>query len=151
MRAWDLLITLGMVAVLHALPAAAEDAPKASTAQSELANQRTEIQRLRERVAALEAQCPKVDAQQPPPAGGVASGTPRYLLKRRWDQLETGMEMEEVRALLGRPNTSTRSAAGQVEIWGYGIPRINRYGVGTIYFDDDQEVTTWMSPTFKTD
>jgi hypothetical protein len=150
MRAYGFSVALFLVTSLVALPAVAADAPKPGT-QDELQTQRAEIQRLRERVAALEAQCPKVDAQQPPPAGGVASGTPRYLLKRRWDQLETGMEMEEVRALLGRPNTSTRSAAGQVEIWGYGIPRINRYGVGTVYFDDDQEVTTWMSPTFKTD
>lgn len=150
MRAYGFSVALFLVTSLVALPAVAADAPKPGT-QDELQTQRAEIQRLRERVAALEAQCPKADAQQPPAAAGVASGTPRYLLKRRWDQLETGMEMEEVRALLGRPNTSTRSAAGQVEIWGYGIPRINRYGVGTVYFDDDQEVTTWMSPTFKTD
>jgi outer membrane protein assembly factor BamE (lipoprotein component of BamABCDE complex) len=61
------------------------------------------------------------------------------------------MEKDEVRGLLGRPSTVTRSAAGQVEIWGYGEPQGNRYGVGTIYFDEDEEVSTWISPTFKVD
>lgn len=141
-----LVTALGLATGLAALPATAKD-----TSASELAAQRVEIQRLRERVAALEAQCASANAQQPPPAGGVAGGTPKYLLKRRWDKLESGMEMEEVRALLGRPDTITRSAAGQVEIWGYGSPQTNRYGTGTVYFDDDNEVTTWMSPTFKSD
>jgi outer membrane protein assembly factor BamE (lipoprotein component of BamABCDE complex) len=80
----------------------------------------------------------------------VAGGTEKYLLKARWDRLETGMERDEVKVLLGHPTTVTRSAAGQVEVWGYGNSRINRYGVGTVYFDDDEEVATWISPTFKT-
>ena len=112
--------------------------------------QRAEIQQLRRRVAELESQCANNNAQ-PPPAGGVPGGTLKYLLKARWDRLETGMEKDEVRTLLGWPSTMTRSAAGKVEIWGYGDPQTNRYGVGTLYFDDDEEVTTWMSPTFKTD
>jgi outer membrane protein assembly factor BamE (lipoprotein component of BamABCDE complex) len=143
-------MTAGLMAGLVAMPASAEDAAKPTPA-GELAAARAENQKLRERVAALEAQCPDTSAQQPPPADGVAGGkTPRYLLKRRWDQLESGMEKDEVYALLGRPGTVTRSAAGQVEIWGYGSSQTNRYGTGTVYFDDDEEVTTWMSPTFKT-
>lgn len=143
MRGHALLSLLGLFAGLVPLTSQAADEPAAL---------RAEIQQLRERVATLEAQCPRPEAQQPPPAQGAAgAATPRYLLKRRWDQLESGMEMDEVRALLGRPSTITRSAAGQVEIWGYGSSQINRYGAGTVYFDDDEEVTTWMSPTFKTD
>ncbi len=130
---------------------AADKQPEKSAASTENDAQRVEIQRLRERIAVLERQCPDLSGQKPPPAGGVAGGTEKYLLKARWDRLETGMERDEVRVLLGHPNTITRSAAGQVEVWGYGSSRSNRYGVGTVYFDDDEEVTTWISPTFKTD
>lgn len=121
-----------------------------SSKDKQIESQRMEIMQLQKRVALLEAQCPDRDGHEPPPAGGVKGGTLKYLLKARWDRLEEGMEQDEVRVLLGWPHTVTRSAAGQVEIWGYGDSQVNRYGTGTVYFDDDEEVTTWMSPTFKT-
>lgn len=138
---------------LASLPASATDkttTPATPTSANEAETQRAEIIQLRERIATLERQCPDLSGQKPPPAGGVAGGTEKYLLKARWDRLETGMERDEVKVLLGYPTTVTRSAAGQVEVWGYGSSRINRYGVGTVYFDEDNEVTTWISPTFKT-
>jgi hypothetical protein len=146
MRNLQLWLALGLAAAL-CVPAAAGAAGKTPDT-SELEALRAEVQRLR---AAQSAPCMNTASLQPPPAGGTPGGTSRYLLKNRWDRLDKGMEKEEVRTLLGRPTTITRSAAGQVEIWGYGSSQTNRYGVGTVYFDDDDEVTTWMSPTFKTD
>lgn len=149
MRTWDVFGVLGLATGLAtALVTSAAMATKAADKDDSAGA--TEIEQLRARIAVLEAQCPDPAAQQPPPAGGVAGGTLKYLLKARWDRLEEGMEKDEVRVLLGWPNTVTRSAVGQVEIWGYGHSQTNRYGVGTVYFDDDEEVTTWMSPTFKT-
>ena len=109
---------------------------------------RAEIEKLQARIKTLEQACPAPSASghEPTPAAG---GGARYLSKRRWDQLEDGLEMGEVRALLGSPHTSTRSAAGQVEIWVYGNPQVNRFATGTIYFDDDDEVSTWTAPVFK--
>jgi hypothetical protein len=144
---------MALACALATLPAIAADQttpPPAPAPANEAEAQRAEITQLRERIATLERQCPDLSGQQPPAAGGVAGGTEKYLLKARWDRLKTGMERDEVKVLLGHPSTITRSAAGQVEVWGYGSSRINRYGVGTVYFDDDEEVTTWISPTFKT-
>ncbi len=141
------LMVLGVASVLAA--AVANGADDKSAERTELEALRAEVQRLRAEKAGTP--CVNTASAQPPPAGGMPGGTPKYLLKARWDRLEGGMEKNEVRALLGQPGTVTRSAAGQVEIWGYGDPQGNRYGVGTVYFDDDEEVTTWVSPTFRTD
>lgn len=148
-----LTLACALAYALASLPASATDktsTPPASASTKEAEAQQAEIAQLRERIATLERQCPDLSGQKPPPSGGVAGGTEKYLLKARWDRLETGMERDEVRVLLGHPATITRSAAGQVEVWGYGSSRVNRYGVGTVYFDDDEEVATWISPTFKT-
>jgi len=126
--------------------AIAADNQPGKPAPDEISSLRAEIERLQAKVQTLEDACPAPSAHQPASGKGR-----RYLSKWRWDKLETGMEMEEVRALLGGPSNSTRSAAGQVEIWGYGDPQANRFATGTIYFDEDNEVTTWISPTFKTD
>lgn len=128
-------------------PAIAADNEPAKSALDEVSQLRAEVQRLQAKVQTLEDACPAPSAHQPTAAAGKGR---RYLSKWRWDKLETGMEMEEVRALLGGPSNSTRSAAGQVEIWGYGNPQANRFATGTIYFDEDNEVTTWMAPIFKT-
>ncbi|HXG28090.1 MAG TPA: hypothetical protein VNJ47_04490 [Nevskiales bacterium] len=144
-RLW--LAAVGAAGILAAGGAHAADSK--TPEQAELEALRAEVQRLRAEKTA--APCLNTASTQPPPAGGSPGGTPKYLLKARWDRLESGMEKDEVRALLGRPSTITRSAAGQVEIWGYGEPQGNRYGVGTVYFDDDEELTTWISPTFKVD
>jgi hypothetical protein len=138
------LLALGLAGVAAATIAADSKTPE----QAELEALRAEVQRLRAEKSW--APCANT-ASAPPPAAGGTGATPKYLLKSRWDRLDRGMEKDEVRVLLGRPGTVTRSAGGQVEIWGYGEPQGNRYGVGTIYFDEDEEVSTWISPTFKVD
>jgi hypothetical protein len=144
-HSWLAALTFAGFLAATTAAGAADDAAQET---GELEALRAEVQRLRE---ARAEPCSVTDDHQPPPAGGVKGGTPKYLLKARWDRLETGMEKEEVRVLLGRPGTMTRSAAAKVEIWGYGDSQTNRYGVGTVYFDEDEEVSTWASPTFKTD
>lgn len=146
-RPWHMALLFSGMLSAAAIAVAAEEPAQAAAEPSELEALREEVKRLRETQS---GPCYTTGDHEPPPAGGVEGGTLKYLLKARWDRLERGMEKDEVRVLLGWPSTVTRSAAGQVEIWGYGNPQTNRYGVGTIYFDDDEEVSTWLSPTFKT-
>lgn len=91
----------------------------------------------------FEAPRPAAITRARAPAGAQATRdgvkSPKWRDVSRWRQLKLGMSKEEVRQLLGEPESVTES--GAIKVWYYGTMR-----QGEVDFDESDNVSFWSEP-----
>jgi len=150
-RGWTAFVGLSLC-VLAPLAARAEDS-ETTTLREEVTDLKQIIQHLNERVEGLEKQlvpqpesapqaaaAPATPAAQPP-----APAAPGQSIREHWRQIDHGMTVENVEALIGRPQRTM--TVNLKTIWYYTYPEV---GSGSIVFAQDGAVDDWQTPPFNT-
>jgi hypothetical protein len=114
------------------------------------------LQSLNARVESLERQVsarPESNApvaaalENAAPAAGPAAtpSIPQASVRERWHNITRGMSLEQVEALIGRPERTMNVSANTV--WYYSYPDV---GSGSVVFAADGSVIDWQHPPFNT-
>ena len=149
-RRWPAFIALSLC-VFAPLAARAEDTETTGLRQ-EVTDLKQIIQHLSERVEGLEKQLTpqpesgsEAAAAPPIPAAQPSAPAPSESIRERWRQIDRGMTLQNVEALIGRPQRTM--TVNQKTVWYYTYPEV---GSGSIVFAEDGGVDDWQTPPFNT-
>lgn len=146
-------------------------APSAMAEDGDVGALRVEIEQLKRIVEQLDSTAQRLEAQHgqpavpphaapphvaPPPAATAPPAVPlaapatpvpnpEVTIQERWRRIDHGLTMEQVEALLGRPNRTVPIVPKTV--WYYSYPAI---GNGSVVFGADGTVSDWQTPPFNT-
>jgi hypothetical protein len=147
---WTAFIALSLC-VFAPLAARAEDSETTGLRQ-EVTDLKQIIQHLNERVEGLEKQLPQ-PASDPQAAAAPATltvqpsapATPGASIREHWRQIDHGMTVQNIEALIGRPQRTM--TVNLKTVWYYTYPEV---GSGSIVFAQDGLVDDWQTPPFNT-
>jgi hypothetical protein len=123
-----------------------------TTLRQEVTDLKQIIQHLNERVEGLEKQlapqpesAPQAAAAPVTPAAQPPTATPGESIRERWRQIDRGMTVQNVEALIGPPQRTM--TVNFKTVWFYTYPEV---GSGSIVFAQDGGVDDWQTPPFNT-